>query len=43
MGFFEAPDNLDAFEEYEAEQDRIHRMHKRIAHEWGDDWEEEDE
>jgi hypothetical protein len=28
------PDNLDVYEQQEKEQERIHRMLKRIAHEW---------
>jgi hypothetical protein len=28
------PDNLDVYEQYEREQERVHRRLKRIAHEW---------
>ena len=41
MPYFDRPDNLFAFEAYEEEQERLQRMRKRIAHEWGDDYEED--
>jgi len=28
------PDNLDLFDEYEAEQEQIHRQRERLAKEW---------
>lgn len=39
------PDNLDRFDEYEAEQERLHRMRKRRAAAYGreemEDYEDE--
>lgn len=40
------PDNFDLFDQYEAEQERVHRRMKRIADEWEEiefEWEDEDE
>lgn len=36
-------DNADLFEQHEAEQERQKRMRKRIAREWGEKYEDEEE
>ncbi len=36
-------DNLWLYEEHEAEQERLHRLRKRRAAEWGEEEEEEDD
>lgn len=39
----EIPDNLDLFDQYEQEQERLSKMRKRLAHEYGEEERKEDE